>query len=137
MLNINVDPVEQKGYITDELTDYALDWLDSRDNEEPFFMYLSHKAVHANFAPAQRHIEQYADRTIPVPESQADTLENYEGKPMWVKNQRNSWHGVDFPYHSSLDVQAYKMRYHRALSAVDERLGRLFQWLLHQSPAER
>ena len=92
-------------------------------------MYLSHKAVHANFAPAERHNEQYADRTIPVPASQADTPENYAGKPMWVKNQRNSWHGVDFPYHSSLDVQAYKMRYHRALSAVDESLGRLFQWL--------
>jgi len=129
MLNINGDVVKQKGYITDELTDYAVDWLDSRDSEEPFFMYLSHKAVHANFAPAQRHSDQYADRTIPVPESQADTPENYEGKPMWVKNQRNSWHGVDFPYHSSLDVQAYKMRYHRALSAVDESLGRLFQWL--------
>ena len=129
MLNINGDIVKQKGYITDELTDYAVDWLDSRDSEEPFFMYLSHKAVHANFAPAQRHSQQYADRTIPVPDSQADTPENYEGKPMWVKNQRNSWHGVDFPYHSSLDVQAYKMRYHRALSAVDESLGRLFKWL--------
>lgn len=129
MLNINGDIVKQKGYITDELTDYAVDWLDSRDSEEPFFMYLSHKAVHANFAPAQRHSQQYADRTIPVPDSQADTPENYEGKPMWVKNQRNSWHGVDFPYHSSLDVQAYKMRYHQALSAVDDSLGRLFQWL--------
>ena len=48
---------------------------------------------------------------------------------MWVKNQRNSWHGVDFPYHSSLDVQAYKMEYHRAMSAVDDSVGRLLAWL--------
>ena len=24
---------------------------------------------------------------------------NYAGKLMWVKNQRNSWHDVDYPYH--------------------------------------
>jgi arylsulfatase A-like enzyme len=88
-LNVNGEQVDQKGYITDELTDYALDWLNNRDNDKPFFMYLSHKAVHANFSPAERHENQYADREIPVPDSQADTEENYDGKPLWVKNQRN------------------------------------------------
>ena len=129
MLNINGAHVEQKGYITDELTDYALDWLGSRRDDKPFFMYLSHKAVHANFAPAERHKAQYADRTVPVPPSQADTPENRRGKPLWAQNQRNSWHGVDFPYHSQLDVQSYKMQYHRALSAVDDSIGLLLEWL--------
>lgn len=128
-LNINGEYENQRGYITDELTDYALEWLQARDEDEPFFMYLSHKAVHANFAPAKRHEKQYEDRTVPVPESQADTPANRQGKPMWVQNQRNSWHGVDFPYHSSLDVQSYKMQYHRALSAVDDSIGRVFSWL--------
>ena len=128
-LNINGERVPQQGYITDELTDYALDWLSESAGDAPFFLYLSHKAVHADFAPAERHREQYADKTVPVPPSQADTPENGEGKPLWVRNQRNSWHGVDFPYHSSLDVQSYKMQYHRALSAVDDSIGRLFAWL--------
>lgn len=45
--------VRQKGYITDELTDYALDWLkDEKPKEKPFFLYLTHKAVRANFTPA-------------------------------------------------------------------------------------
>jgi arylsulfatase A-like enzyme len=129
-LNINGKHVPQKGYITDELTDYSLDWLSNgRTDGKPFFLYLSHKAVHANFDPAQRHKELYSDVEIPVPASQADTDENYQGKPMWVKNQRNSWHGVDFPYHSSLDVQEYKRQYHRALAAVDDSLGRINKWL--------
>ncbi len=136
LLNVNGVQVNQKGYITDELTDYALDWLDNRDAEKPFFLYLSHKAVHADFSPAQRHMDLYADQSIPVPASQADTEENYAGKPMWVKNQRNSWHGVDFPYHSSLDVQAYKMRYHRALAAVDDSLGGVLAWLEANGHAE-
>ena len=49
-LNVNGQRVKQKGYITDELTDYAVDWLEQQKNsEQPFFLYLSHKAVHANF----------------------------------------------------------------------------------------
>ena len=128
--NINGKRVLQKGYITDELTDYTLAWLEQeRDSNKPFFIYLSHKAVHANFDPAERHRDQYSDVEIKVPASQADTPENYKGKPMWVKNQRNSWHGVDFPYHSELNVQEYKRQYHRALSAVDDILGRITAWL--------
>jgi arylsulfatase A-like enzyme len=128
--NINGEHVPQRGYITDELTDYTLEWLgNGRDPDKPFFIYLSHKAVHAVFTPPERHRNQYADVEIPVPASQADTAENYRGKPMWVKNQRNSWHGVDFPYHSELDVQEYKRLYHQTLTAVDDSIGRISNWL--------
>ncbi len=129
MLNINGESVPQTGYITDELTDYAMEWLESRKARKPFFMYLSHKAVHADFIPAKRHEKQFEDASVSLPSSYADTQENYVGKPMWVKNQRNSWHGVDFAYHKSIDIKDHKMRYHRTLSAVDESLGRILQWL--------
>ena len=59
----------------------------------------------------------------------ANTPENYNGKPRWVKDQRSSWHGVDFPYHSTLNISDYKMRYHRTLSAVDDSIGRVLKWL--------
>ncbi|MFT5578365.1 MAG: N-acetylglucosamine-6-sulfatase [Paraglaciecola psychrophila] len=127
--NVDGKKVPQTGYITDELTDYAVDWLDSLSGEQPFFLYLSHKAVHAEFKPATRHAEQYAGAQVVLPASMANTEENYRGKPRWVKNQRSSWHGVDFPYHSTLDVAAYKMQYHRTISAVDDSVGRLRDWL--------
>ena len=136
-LNINGEHVPQRGYITDELTDYALDWLDhGRDPDKPFFVYLSHKAVHANFTPAERHEAMYEDAEIVPPASQANTEENYQGKPLWVKNQRNSWHGVDFPYHSTLDVQEYKRKYYQTLMAVDDSIGRINQWLEEQGLAD-
>ncbi|MCB1125867.1 MAG: sulfatase-like hydrolase/transferase, partial [Verrucomicrobiae bacterium] len=48
-LNVDGKRVKQKGYITDELTDYAVDWLkQQKPAEKPFFLYFSHKAVHAN-----------------------------------------------------------------------------------------
>ena len=58
-LNVNGKHIPQKGYITDELTDYALDWLKGRQGGKPFMLYLSHKAVHSEFVPADRHKDRY------------------------------------------------------------------------------
>jgi N-acetylglucosamine-6-sulfatase len=124
-LNVDGRHVPQRGYITDELTDYAVDWLGQQSKEKPFFLYLSHKAVHAEFRPADRYRSLYADVEIKPPPTQADTPQNYRGKPMWVKNQRNSWHGVDFPYHSTLDIENYYREYCRTLAAVDDSVGRI------------
>lgn len=135
-INVNGNRVPQQGYITDELTDYAMEWLKGSDSRKPFFLYLSHKAVHADFTPAERHRELYSDVEIRLPDSSADTAENYAGKPMWVRNQRNSWHGVDFAYHSNLDIREYKRDYHRALAAVDDSLGRLLAWTDDEGIAE-
>ena len=123
-LNVDGKAVPQRGYITDELTDYALDWLKGR-GEHPFFLYLSHKAVHSDFVPAERHKGRYAGKPFIPPQTMADSPANYEGKPMWVRNQRNSWHGVDYPYHSALDIAAYYRRYAETLLAVDDSLGRI------------
>ena len=124
-LNVDGKRVPQKGYITDELTDYALDWLKQRDAKRPFFLYLSHKAVHSEFIPAERHKGRYASKPFTPPKTMADTPENYQGKPMWVRNQRNSWHGVDFAYHSNLDIADYYRRYAETMLAVDQSMGRI------------
>ncbi len=139
-LNVNGEAVAQKGYITDELTDYAIDWLGTRDPDKPFLLYLSHKAVHDNFTPAKRHAGRYEDEPFPTPETQANTTESYDGKPMWVYNQRNSWHGVDFPYHGSREAeggieQLYR-NYTEALLAVDESVGRIIDYLDTNNLAE-
>jgi N-acetylglucosamine-6-sulfatase len=128
-LNVDGKHVPQKGYITDELTDYAMDWLNGRDLKKPFMMYLSHKAVHAEFIPADRHKGRYAGKRAPVPAETTANDDYYKDKPMWLKNQRNSWHGVDFPYHSDLNIDEYYQRYCETLLAVDESVGRVLDWL--------
>ena len=129
-LNVDGQRVPQKGYITDELTDYAIDWLRAqRPAERPFFLYLSHKAVHANFTPAERHAGQLADRKFTLPASAALSPENEQLRPRWLRDQRNSWHGVDFPYHSALDIADYYKRYAETLRAVDDSMGRILEEL--------
>ncbi len=128
-LNVDGKRVERQGYITDELNSYALDFLRKQRNDKPFFLYLSHKAVHADFIPAKRHEGTVSRDAIKLPDSMADTPENYAGKPRWTKDQRNSWHGVEFPYHSTLDVVDFKLRYNETLSAVDEGIGEIIATL--------
>ena len=128
--NINGTRVPQRGYITDELTDYALAWLEQRTDNHPYMLFLSHKAVHSDFVPADRHRGRYTDKTVPKPKTLDDTEENYKDKPVWLKNQRNSRHGVDFAYNlNDFDLNAYYRRYCEALLAVDENLGRVLRFL--------
>lgn len=128
-LNVNGRKVPQKGYITDELTDYSLNWLNSLPKSQPYFMYLSHKAVHAEFEPAPRHKGRYKDAKFIYPPTMQETGEMAQNRPMWVRNQRNSWHGVDYPYHSQLDIADYYKRYAETLMAVDDSVGRVFDTL--------
>jgi len=129
-LNVDGDQVKRTGYITDELTDYALDWLEKgRDTSKPFFLYLSHKAVHSDTLPAERHANQYADLDIKLPATLADTPESRANKPIWVQNQRNSWHGAEFPYHTDQALPDMIRSYYRTLSSVDDNLGRLLSYL--------
>lgn len=128
--NINGKQVQQKGYITDELTDFALDWMTQRKSKKPFFLYLSHKAVHADFVAHERHKGRYTGKTFPEPKSYADTPENYHNRPLWLKNQRNSRHGVDYAYNlPDFDLQEYHRRYCETLLAMDESMGRIFDHL--------
>jgi N-acetylglucosamine-6-sulfatase len=126
-LNVNGKRVPQKGYITDELTDYALDWLKARKGDKPFMLYLSHKAVHSEFIPAERHNKKFDNATFVPPKTMNPA--NVNGAPMWVQDQRNSWHGVDFPYHSDLNIEEYYKRYAETLIGVDDSIGRLLDHL--------
>jgi N-acetylglucosamine-6-sulfatase len=137
-LNVDGKKVPQRTYITDELTDYAMEWLRARDRARPFFLYLSHKGVHndwnaarrtSDFIPAERHRGKLEGRTFTPPKSQSYPPEQEALRPRWVRDQRNSWHGVDYPYHSTLDVGYFFKRYAETLLAVDESVGRVLDYL--------
>lgn len=134
--NLNGRRVPQRGYITDELTDYAVGWLEQRKSDRPFFMYVSHKAVHSDFVPADRHRGRYDDQPLPIdiPSVAAMELGNL---PMWVRNQRNSRHGADFGYNlPDFDPSVYYRRYCESLLAVDESVGRLVETLKREGAWE-
>jgi N-acetylglucosamine-6-sulfatase len=136
VLNVNGKRQSFQGYTTDVLTDQALQWLKTaRDSSRPFFLYLSHKAVHYPFEPAPRHAGRYAQDQIKRPETMANTEDNYQTQPHWVRERRYSIHGVDHmetgPYDND-PVPSFDDLYHQyceTLHGLDENLGRVLSYL--------
>ena len=137
VINVDGQRVPQQGYITDEITEYALTLATRAARcDKALFLYLSHKAVHSDAVPAPRHRGQYDDVTFELPSSVEITDAYLEGKPMWVKNQRNSWHGIDFAYASDREMTDYLKDYFGALSSVDDSIGTLRAYLAEAGIAE-
>jgi N-acetylglucosamine-6-sulfatase len=135
-LNVDGRKVPQKGYISDELTDYALEFMQARDKSRPFFLYLSHKGVHQDFVPAERHKGTLSSPRLAPPRNQAFTPEEDARRPRWVRDQRNSWHGVDYPYNTQLDITEYFQQYAETLRGVDDSVGRVLEYLEREKLAE-
>lgn len=145
---LNVDgrreKMDQDNYITDELTSRAIKWLDGVKSK-PFFMYLSHKGVHAEFMPAKRHQGKYKDLPIMSPPSMYLTVTdsskqfgvvtppqtpvNYKDIPRWVREQRYSWHGVDYMYHGQIPFDEFYHLYLETLLSVDESISSVLKWV--------
>ena len=69
--------------------------------------------------------------TSPLVDRQAKEKlsDNKLNRPRWLLDQRNSWHGVDFPYHSELNIEQYYKRYCESLCSVDDSVGAVMDQL--------
>ncbi|UCD28089.1 MAG: sulfatase [Planctomycetota bacterium] len=138
-LNENGRNFKVKGYMTDLLTQYAADYL-NRTRTKPFCLYLSHKAMHAEFIPAERHKNLYKPSDLLKPISWRDTLED---KPRWLREvtlrggrlknpipeggipaalEPSSWDPTD-------EMNQRRLNWHRTLAAVDESVGQVLDTL--------
>lgn len=123
-LNVNGEQVKHDGYVTDLLTEYTLDWLRARDVDRPFFLFLSHKAVHHPFRPAPRHEGRYADAPITPPETIDETENGQNTKPEWVNTQREKRFGVE-----SREFENLYRRYCETVLSLDESIGAVMDYL--------
>jgi arylsulfatase A-like enzyme len=138
-INVNGNEIAytDSTHISDLLTDKTLEFLNGRDKEKPFFIYLSHKAVHAEFQPAKRHDGVYDSIKVAYPPSMfgpddklsAGVPYNYKDLPDWVKEQRYSWHGVDYMYHGAIPFETFYQKYCETLLGVDESIQTLLEYL--------
>ncbi len=60
-------------YATEVITDLALEFVDSRPRDKPFFLMMHHKAPHRPWEPSAAYAAQFAGRRIPEPATLRDT----------------------------------------------------------------
>lgn len=137
-LNENGVTFRAQGYLTDLITDYAVRWLE-RQSDEPFCLFISHKAAHGPYKPAVRHRQAFADAEFPEPVSWSD---DYGGKPEWqrraliygiVRGQWERGEGEIIP--DTIDPVIWdptvpsRLDYLRCLLSVDDGIGRVLDTL--------
>lgn len=139
------------GYVTDVITDQALKWLDSRDQDQPFFMMLHHKAPHGLWEYASRHENLFGDADLPEPEnlfedkSHRSPASRHYGRDMaqmatrmdgTFKPNKPEWPTGKLDTDGLTDIEKQKAAYQkyikdylRCVKAVDENIGRVLDYL--------
>ena len=77
-------PVTEQGYVTDIITDKAIQFIQNRDKDKPFCMMYHQKAPHRNWMPAPRHLGIFNNATFPEP---MNLFDDYEGRGTAAKAQ--------------------------------------------------
>ncbi|GAA4302906.1 sulfatase [Compostibacter hankyongensis] len=87
-----------KGYVTDIITDLAINWIDQHKNA-PFFLMLHHKAPHRNAMPPLQYLDKFNDVKFPLPSS---FYEDYTGKPALQRQSISVKNDLDIRYDSKI-----------------------------------
>lgn len=121
-ININGKVTETTGYITDVVTDLAIDFIRQDHGGKPFSLYLGHKAVHGPFTPAERHKELFAGEKLPQAPSVNDDLSGKTAIERGAK-MKDTAHPA---YGVSDELMLGQLR---AIVAVDEGVGKILKTL--------
>lgn len=128
-----------RGYVTDLITDFALDWLDQRDTERPFCLLVHHKAPHRWWEPDAAHADLYTDHDVPEPATLFDDFSTRSGAASAARMRLEDLTERDLKESvpaglSARDerrwrYQRYLKDYLRVVASLDDNVGRLLDGL--------
>ena len=59
--------IREQGYATDLVTEHAVEFLNGRDKQKPFFLLVEHKAPHRTWMPDLKYLGLYDNIEFPLP----------------------------------------------------------------------
>lgn len=114
-LIIDGEEVDRPGtYVTTDLTDIALQWLDDGD-ERPYCLFVGHKAVHHPFEPPADLLGVYDDVQLRDMPEEAFTWQTLM--------ERNVWEGT------AGRLESVYRRYCETLLGLDREIGRVLDYV--------
>ena len=136
-INEDGTDVNGRGYITDLLNGYAVEFI-RRRRDKPFLIYLAHKAIHPEvmqhgdgsvnlaeaerFIPAERHSNLFVGKKVP---RRPSALRPPIGKPA-LQRTKSDLHALNSKTASSDEVVLGRLR---SLMAVEEGVGKILKAL--------
>ncbi|MDP6041587.1 MAG: sulfatase-like hydrolase/transferase, partial [Candidatus Latescibacteria bacterium] len=118
-------------HYTQWTADRTVDWLQERDVDRPFFLWMSFADPHKPFAPPEPYCDMYADADLPdavPPEDASNKPPHYQwardGKPYGGYNTLSEWDGDKF--------QEIVAHYYGLTTFIDDAMGQVFEELDRQ-----
>ncbi|WP_084102491.1 sulfatase [Demequina sp. NBRC 110051] len=129
----------EEGYATDVITDLALAWLETLDDQTPWCVLIWHKAPHRPWEPAPRHLAERRE-PVPLPATWDDDLATRSSSArraaMRIADHLTAEDlkmepppGLTYDEEAVWKYQRYMEDYLRCVEAVDENVGRVTDWL--------
>jgi arylsulfatase A-like enzyme len=125
------------GYVTDIITDFALDFLRERPPERPFCLLYHHKAPHDEWEYDPKYADLYNDFAIPEPETLYDDYSN-RGEAVKRVTQKIGMRHAQFEEETrhlkgwvrkAQQYQIYMKKYLRCVESIDANIGRVLDYL--------
>ncbi len=130
----------EKGYVSDLITDAAIEWLGQRDAAKPFFLFVGHKAPHREWTPPPDLAAVYRKRTFPEsPTLFDDWATRCSAGPDSEMSVARHLTETDVKGKPPADLQGtaltrwyyqrYLQDYLACAQSMDRNVGRLLDWL--------
>lgn len=128
------------GHTTDVITDLSLKWLEKRDTNSPFFIWVGHKAPHRNWQPQTKFAQMWTNRVVPEP---ATLFAEHPNHASAIREQKQSIArdlvpndlkaeapaGLSEKELVSWKYQRYMRDYLACVQGVDESVGKILDYL--------
>lgn len=127
------------GYVTDIITDMALDFLRTTSRGKPFCLLLHHKAPHDMWEFDAKHAQLFEGTDIPEPPNLFEDLSTRVNALKRSSNKIGQRH-TEFPHQTSalpanrrkhVQYQQFIKAYLRCVASVDDNVGRVLDYLDH------
>lgn len=131
---------KHKGYCTDIIADFTLDFLKKRDKSKPFFVMCHNKAPHRAWQPSPKYKDWLKDDTVPEPSNLYEDLSKRSQAAQRARlrvGDDNNEADLKQPKPPGLAgkelrkwaYQLYIKDYLRCVRSVDDNVGRLLDYL--------
>ncbi len=106
----------------------AIDWLDRRDPNKPFFLKVSFARPHSPYDPPRWYYDMYAGRDVPAPH--LGDWSAMHDDPVAAANV-NAWRGR----RTAVEIHRARQCYYGSITFIDHQIGRLIEAVKRNHPA--
>ena len=121
--------VRKEGYVTEIITETALDWLkNKRDKDKPFCLLYHQKAPHREWMPAEKYFKQYTQMEFDEP---ATLFDDFEGRGTAAKEAEmnilkdQNWAGDSKVYPDVMEELGIEETSNWGINAFNNNTGRM------------